>query len=342
MPSGEATEPDSASRSQSRLQPQPQPQSHAQPQPQPQPHAQPQPPAQPHVELPLRTVVHTWWPLAASWLLMGLELPLVSAILARLPDPKISLAAYGGVVFPLSMIVEAPIIMLLSASTALSKDEASYRLIHRFMMRMGAALTVLHLAIVATPLFDVIIVGLLHAPEEIRHPARIGLWIMLPWTWSIAYRRMQQGVLIRFGRSRYVGAGTIVRLGSNALVLAAGYAIHTLPGIVVGASAVATGVVAEAVFSGIAVRPVLRHRLPAEPPQAVPLTFGTFLHFYVPLAMTPLIVMLNGPIGSAAIGRMPRTLDSLAVWPVINGLGFLFRSVGVAFNEVCLLYTSDA
>src|SRR5690242_18772428 len=41
-------------------------------------------------------VLATWWPLAASWLLMGLELPMVSAVLARLPHPTVSLAAYGG------------------------------------------------------------------------------------------------------------------------------------------------------------------------------------------------------------------------------------------------------
>jgi len=37
-------------------------------------------------------------------------LPLLSAVIARLPDPKVHLAAYGGVVFPLALIIEAPII----------------------------------------------------------------------------------------------------------------------------------------------------------------------------------------------------------------------------------------
>ncbi|MGD8396518.1 MAG: hypothetical protein PVF43_13705, partial [Candidatus Eiseniibacteriota bacterium] len=71
--------------------------------------------------LGVRHVAATWWPLAASWLLMGVELPLVSAVLARFPDPEIHLAAYGGIVFPLALLIEAPIIMLLAASTALSK-----------------------------------------------------------------------------------------------------------------------------------------------------------------------------------------------------------------------------
>jgi hypothetical protein len=52
------------------------------------------------VPLSLRRIVRTWWPLAASWLLMSAELPLVSAVVARLAHPEIQLAAYGGVVFP--------------------------------------------------------------------------------------------------------------------------------------------------------------------------------------------------------------------------------------------------
>jgi len=70
----------------------------------------------------MRRIAQAWWPLAASWLLMSLEGPMVSAVIARLADPKIHLAAYGGIVFPVALLVESPIIMLLAASTALCKD----------------------------------------------------------------------------------------------------------------------------------------------------------------------------------------------------------------------------
>jgi hypothetical protein len=282
----------------------------------------------------VRTVARIWWPLAASWILMAMELPAVSAIMARLSDPKISLAAYGGIVFPMSMIVEAPIIMLLSASTALSRDWKSFLLMRRFMFWAGGILTAIHILIVLTPLYGLVIGGLIGAPMEIRGPARLGLIIMTPWTFSIAYRRLHQGVMIRFGRSHLVGIGTAVRLGSNFAVLATGFALGSIPGIVVGTSAVAVGVVSEAIFIGIASHRVLRDRLRTAPAADRPLTLSAFLHFYVPLAMTPLLMLLTGPIGSAGISRMPRALDSLAVWPVLNGLVFLFRSIGIAFNEV--------
>jgi len=284
--------------------------------------------------LPMRRIVQTWWPLAASWLLMAVELPALSAVVARLANPEINLAAYGGVVFPVSLIIESPIIMLLSASTALSKDWDSYLKLKRFMMRAGAILTALHVLVAFTPLYYVVVVGLIGAPTEIIEPARMGLMIMTPWTWSIAYRRFNQGVLIRFGHSRAVGFGTLIRLSADGLVLAIGYLIGVIPGILVAASAVTTGVVSEAIYAGLRVRPVLRDQLRQAAPVEEPLTFRTFLDFYTPLAMTSLLNLLVQPIGSAALSRMPDALASLAVWPVVSGLIFMLRSLGFAYNEV--------
>ena len=290
--------------------------------------------AAPTTPLSLSRIFRTWWPLAASWLLMSLELPAVSAVIARLANPEINLAAYGGVVFPLALIIESPIIMLLAASTALNKDWASYLKLRRFMMRAGVILTGLHLVIAVTPLYYVVVRGIIGAPAEIVEPSRIGLLIMLPWSWSIGFRRFNQGILIRFDHSRAVGVGTAIRLGSNWLVLLVGYLIGTFPGIVVGTAAVATGVMSEAIYAGLVTRHVVRDEILAAPPVQPALTFPAFVDFYVPLALTSLLNLLVQPIGSAALSRMPLALASLAAWPVISGLSFIFRSPGIAYNEV--------
>jgi len=287
-----------------------------------------------HEDLPIKRVFQTWWPLAASWLLMGVELPALSAIVARLADPEIHLAAYGGVVFPLALIIESPIIMLLAASTALSKDWASYAKLRRFMQAAGGILTALHILVAFTPLYYFVAEGMIGAPEAIIEPARWGLMLMTPWTWSIAYRRFNQGVLIRFGHSQTVSIGTVIRLAADGLLLGIGYMIGTLPGIIVATAAVAAGVVCEALYVGWVVRPVLQNELKTAPAVAEPLTMGAFFTFYTPLAMTSLMTLLALPLGSAALSRMPQALESLAVWPVISGLIFMFRSFGIAFNEV--------
>ena len=268
---------------------------------------------------------------------MALELPALSAIVARLPDPKINLAAYGGIVFPLALIIEAPIIMLLAASTALSKDWKSYTKIRRFMHTTSAALTGLHILVVSTPLYFFVVEKLIGSPEEIIAPARLGLVIMLPWTWSIAYRRFNQGVLIRFGHSLTVGKGTSVRLSANIAVLAIGYLAGTIPGIVVATSAVSAGVLCEAVYIGIKVKPVIKDQLIPLAEIKPELSKKAFLQYYIPLALTSLITLLSQPLVSSALSRMPRALDSLAIWPVLSGLLFIFRSFGIAYNEVVVI-----
>lgn len=265
---------------------------------------------------------------------MGIELPALSAFVARMPNPAINLAAYGGIVFPLALLIESPIIMLLAASTALSKDEPSYQLIRRFMLITASALTGLHILIAFTPLYYFVAKSLLGAPEVIVEPGRIGLMIMTPWTFSIAYRRFNQGVLIRFNHSKKVGVGTIVRLTADLIVLVIGYSIGSIQGIIVATAAVAAGVISEAVYSGIVVRPVVQEQVKSRPHIDPPLTLSNFLRFYIPLVLTSLLNLMVLPLGSAALSRMPNALSSLAVWPVLSGLTFMFRSVGVAYNEV--------
>lgn len=281
-----------------------------------------------------KRIFQTWWPLAFSWFFMALELPLLAAFVARMDEPEIHLAAYGGVVFPIALLIEAPVMMWLAASTALCKDYPSYQTLRKYMMIMGAALTLLHLLIAFTPLYDLLVLDVLGVPEEIVEPARIGLRIMIPWTWSIAYRRFNQGVLIRFGHSDAVGVGTIVRLTADVIVLVIGFSIGTTPGIVVGTSAVTAGVIAEAVYTGIRVRPVVRNQVRPAPLVEDTINLRSFLDFYIPLALTSLILLLIQPMGAAGLSRMPFALESLAVWPVVSGLVFMLRSFGMAYNEV--------
>ena len=291
--------------------------------------------------LTTREVYRTWLPLAASWLFMGLELPLVSAAIARLPDARHNLAAYGGVVFPLALLIESPVIMLLTASTALSRDERSYRVGRRVMEALGLTFTAVHALVAFSPLYDLVVRRALGVPAEIVEPARLGLRIMTPWTISIAYRRYQQGLLIRFGQARAVGIGTAVRLATNVVVLAGGLLLRTLPGIAVGTVAVTAGVVAEAIYAGLRAGPVCRGPLREATPVLPALTIGRFMRFYTPLMVTPLILFLASPLTSAAMSRMPRPLESLAAWPVITGLVFTLRSAGFALSEVVVAHLDD-
>jgi len=291
--------------------------------------------------LTYRRILTVWWPLAASWLLMALELPALSAVLTRLPDAQIQLAAWGGVIFPICLIVEAPIIMLLAASTALSKDWVSYRKLHRFMITSSLLLTGLHILITFTPLYYFVVGTLIGAPAEVIEPARPGLMFMTVWTGAIAFRRLNQGLLIRFNHSGAVGVGTIVRLSTDVAVLLVGFFSGRIPGAALAGLAVGSGVVAEAVYTGLRVRPVVRDELREAPVLDPPLNLRVFIDFYLPLALTSVLNLLIQPLGSAALSRMPEALGSLALWPVVSGFVFILRSPGVAYNEVVVALLKD-
>ena len=209
-----------------------------------------------------RRILIIWWPLALSWVFMGLEQPLINAIIARLADPTIHLAALGGVVFPVALIIESPIIMLLAASTALSDHQQAYKLMYRFMMITSALITVIHALLAFTPLYDLVIVASLHPPEEIIEPSRWGLMILLPWTWSIAHRRFQQGVLLRYGDAKAISLGTFFRLMASLAAMAL-MAFLGYPGIVVAATGISAGVLTEAIFVARRARSIIRLKLPA-------------------------------------------------------------------------------
>jgi hypothetical protein len=286
-------------------------------------------------------VVRLWLPLAGSWFLMGVETPALTAFVARMADPELHLAAWGSLVFPLSLVIEGPVIMLLAASTALAVDRRSYRKLLRYMWVMSAVLTLIHVAIAFTPLFDWVAGSLLGVPSQLHEAGRTGLQIMTPWTAAIAWRRLNQGVLIRSGSSRAVVVGTGVRMLVLLTMLAAGRSFDLGSGILVGATAVAVAVCAEALFAWWAVQHVVNERLVEHNPDATPISVPSFISFYLPLALTPLLTLIIQPAGAAGMSRMPMAMESLAAWPAVHGLVFLARGAGFAYNEVVVALAGE-
>jgi len=281
----------------------------------------------------LKDVFKLWLPLAGSWLLMGIESPMLAAFVARMVSPEITLATWGSLVYPISLVVEGPIIMLLTASTALAKDLPSYKKLFKYMLSMSLILSLVHILIAFTPLFFFVAEDLMNVPKSLLEPGKIGLQIMTPWTVMIAWRRLNQGVMIKHGSSNMVAIGTLIRLITLVLVLSYGKWFSNLSGIVVGSSAVALAVTAEAIYAHLAVKGILIKILSKES-ISDQITRKGFTKFYLPLAITPLASLLIHPVGAAGMSRMPEALPSLAAWPVVYGLVFITRSLGFAFNEV--------
>jgi len=283
-----------------------------------------------------------WLPLFASWLLMTMEGPFVTATINRLPNEVIMLAAMG-IVVSLSVTIESPIINLLATSTALVRDRASFLLVRRFTVHWMICLTAVTFLIAYTPLFDVVVRQLLGTPEEIAVWVRPGLKILLFWSAAIAWRRFLQGVLIHFNQPKKVAWGTVVRLVSSAgtafvLGMWSGW-----PGVIIGATALMLGVLAEAAYATWAVRPLLKTKLgPAAPAaEGEPLTYSALFWFHLPLAGTSLLILLTQPLVTSSLARLQNPAESLAAWPVLFQIMLMARAAAFALPEVVIALTKD-
>ena len=180
---------------------------------------------------------------------------------------------------------------------------------------------------------------LINLPLEVARLTRQGTIILLPWPAAIGYRRFYQGILIGNKMPHRVAYGTLVRLGSMAATALVLYFFSSLPGACVGAAALSSGVVMEALASRIMVGPVLRRLLsgPASPNQNdCDLDTRSLVAFYFPLALTSVLALAVHPLMSFFLGKSRLPIASLAVLPVVNALVFIFRSAGLSFQEVAI------
>ncbi len=290
-----------------------------------------------------RHIAGFWWPLAMTWLMMSVEGPFVAAVIARLPEATFNLAAYG-VAFAFAMLLESPIILIMSASTALVADRLSLRRLRTFTYALNGAITAAMALIVFTPAFQMLAEGLIGLPPEVSALTHRAAALLLPWPAAIGYRRFYQGILIRSGLTRRVAYGTVVRLSSmTATALTAAFVFHA-GGAVVGALALSAGVVMEAAVSRIWALGAVRRLRATEPAPGLeapgtagePLGYGFIWRFYYPLALTSILALGVNPVVTFFLGRSRMALESLAVMPVVNALVFLFGSVGLAFQEVAI------
>ena len=288
--------------------------------------------------LTTRTILRFWAPLAATWLMMAAEGPFLAAIIARLPDPKFNLAAYG-IAFAFAIIVEAPIIMLMSASTALVDCAFNYRKLRNFTVALNAIVTAAMLLLLYPPVFDIIVRGLMKMPGEVADLTHGALFLLIPWPAAIGFRRFYQGLLIRDDLTRRVAYGTVIRLSS--VVCAALFLISftSMPGAHIGAFSLSFAVTAESIASRLMVRGTL-NRLLARGHDTGEcswiLSYGGIANFYYPLALTSVISLAVHPIVTFFMGQSRFPVESLAVLPVLNSLTFIFRSIGLSYQEVVI------
>jgi Na+-driven multidrug efflux pump len=283
-------------------------------------------------KLTYRKIFLFWGPLALTWLMMAFEQPFLIAFIARLSNAKINLAAFG-IAGSFAMIIEAPIIMLMSASTALVTGHHSYRRLKLFTDILNLGVTIVQLIMLIPQVFNFIVIHLMGVPEEVARIAHTALVIFLPWAASIGYRRFYQGILIRNNLTRRVTYGTLVRLS---IIVTMGLLLYSagIPGAYVGAGAMSLAVLSEAIATRMMASGTLKMLIAREDTENGNINLRSIARFYYPLALTSILSLGVHPFVTFFLGRSHMAVESLAVLPVVNSLVFIFRSMGLSYQEV--------
>lgn len=281
-------------------------------------------------------IFRLYYPLALSWIFMAIESPVAIAIISRLPNSNLNTAAFL-IVMGLALWIESPVIDLLSTSTTLAKSHKNYIKLRTFALALMGWVTLAHFLVAWTPLYWFVSETLLHIRPEVAEAARIGLCIMVPWSAFIGWRRFHQGILIRFGRTKRIGFGTLLRMATMAAVGILLCSFGNISGIAIAATALLCSVAAEAIYVHFAAKSTIREFLVHEAAaDAEELTTAKLLKFHFPLTATTAVMMLGSPVVAAALARAPNAVLAMAGWQVAQSLIWLHRTIVFALPEVVI------
>ena len=221
----------------------------------------------------------------------------------------------------------------MSASTALVTGHHSYRRLKLFTDILNLGVTLVQLIMLIPPVFNFIVVHLMGVPEDVARIAHTALIIFLPWAASIGYRRFYQGILIRNNLTRRVTYGTLVRLS---VIVIMGLLLYSagIPGAYVGAGAMSLAVLSEAIATRMMASGTLKMLIATEDTENGSINLRSIARFYYPLALTSILSLGVHPFITFFLGRSYMAVESLAVLPVVNSLVFVFRSMGLSYQEV--------
>ncbi|MEZ0326165.1 MAG: hypothetical protein ACAH95_09675 [Fimbriimonas sp.] len=289
-----------------------------------------------------QTILRFYYPLALSWLFMGLEAPVCMSVISHMSEPEVNAAAFF-IMMSLSIWIESPVIDLLSTSTTLAKDGDRFALISKFVLRMMIWVTFAHAIFVFTPLYTLIIEGVMQIKHEVAAAARPGMAILTFWSAAIGWRRYLQGILIRSGLTRVIGFGTLSRIVT---ISTTAYLLHVntnWSGVVIAACALMLSVAIETLFIHIVSRPTVHDLRRKEPIEGEPLTMHRLMAFHFPLTATTMVKLLVFPIIGAGLARVNDPVLATAAYQFAGTIIFLHRALGFCLPEVVIaLYKDEA
>ncbi|MDY6821238.1 MAG: hypothetical protein SVN78_06420 [Deferribacterota bacterium] len=276
-----------------------------------------------------------WYPLAFAWLMISAEGPFLTAIVARLNNPDENLAAYG-ISFSIAIFTESLVIMLLSTSTLFSTNKDNYYKVRKFSLLIILTSTLIIIIFSLPPTFK-IIAEFMSLPEKIRSLANNSVMLLIPWPAAIGIRRFYQGLLMRSGETYKIAFSTCSRLFTIAFVSIILMNYSALPGAYIGSLSLTLGVVLEALVTFFVSRKPVKNILNIDSKKENIKSIFELLNFYIPLTLTPIIIMSTSTLTTFLLGKAKYPLESLATMPPVISFSFLFASICYAYMELVIV-----
>lgn len=300
--------------------------------------------------LSLKRLFYLWLPLFLAQLIMTSEGGIYAGMISRSLGATQQLAAFG-VAFEVLMLCESPIFPLLSASNALSGNLRSYRLLQKFSLCLSAFQSLVLVILSLSPICSFICENILSLSSELTGIISQLIFICSPSPMVVACRRFYQGLIISQGKTRLITYGTIIRVLS---IVLSGWGLFQfgVTGAVLPAYSMMISLMIEAATIRLFATESLT-RLKTRDAQRHPqgksysqdevgevvenisqiTNLRDLIRFYLPLAITSIVIHMQGPFYAALIARGKDAVTSLAILTILQALMGILSSSGAALME---------
>lgn len=290
--------------------------------------------------LTLRRAFLLWLPLAAMWILMSIEGPVVQAAAARAPETKLNLAAYGYAFFSL-LILEAPVFMFLSASNALVKGPQSYERFRNYSYLISFCLSAACLLVAVSGAFYSISHSFVGLEEPLARLAEKCLLVLAVCPLMVGYRRFHQGILVKAQQSSWIAWGGFFRIAVAGVTAFSLLAYSTIPGGVIVCSSLSIAITVEAYFIRWRSQRVISELYNNPRAGDHHLSLAEMNRFYLPLAVASVVNIGVQPVLTFFLAQGVDAKFALASWPVLMSFQFLFFTPALAYQDIIIAHKHE-
>ena len=210
-----------------------------------------------HETLTYRKMLAFFWPLAITSMMFCVSRPILYSLVGHTANSEEVIAALK-VAFDFSLIFHSPLNQIRHLFVTFGLTDLAG--LHRFVIRVAAAITLLMLCIVATPIGVWFLDDVLGVPEAVLARSRQAIWVMCLVPTVISLRNYLHGLVMARQNTKAMALGAVLRNASlytaARMLFATGWLQHTT-----GAACLVLGFAFECVaLLGVNVRRAMRVR----------------------------------------------------------------------------------